>query len=109
MSGYLSIAALSVDPGIDAICQKETSQQMASPKPHDISFGASPGRAQSADAGVGLGARCEFGFEFARERPVGGDLQLRAGPRRARSPSMAPRHCIDGEARARQRLERRVE
>ena len=38
--------------------------------------------------------RCEFGFEFARERPGGGDLQHRA---------------IDGEARARQRLERRVE
>ena len=59
--------------------QKETSQQMASPKPHDISFGASPGRAQNAGAGVGLGARCELGFKFARERPVGGDLQHRAG------------------------------
>ena len=80
---------------------------MASPKPHDISFGASPGRAQSADAGVGLGARCELGFEFARERPVGGDLQLRAG----RSERGVRRwlRAIDGEARARQRLERRVE
>ena len=80
---------------------------MASPKPHDISFGASPGRAQSADAGVGLGARCEFGFEFARERPVGGDLQLRAG--RGERGVRRWRRAIDGEARARQRLERRLE
>ena len=80
---------------------------MASPKRHDISFGASPGRAQSADAGVGLGARCEFGFEFARERPVGGDLQHRAG--RGERGVRRWRRAIDGEARARQRLERRVE
>src|SRR3984957_19987139 len=59
--------------------QKEASQQMASPKPHDISFGASPGRAQSAGAGAGLGARGELAFDFAREPPVGGDLQHRAG------------------------------
>jgi hypothetical protein len=80
---------------------------MASPKRHDISFGASPGRAQSADAGVGLGARCEFGFEFARERPVGGDSQLRAG--RGERLVRRWRRAIDGEARARQRLERRSE